>query len=40
MANILVVDDDAQIRALLQRALERDGHRVTAAACGAEVDAR
>ena len=39
MANILVVDDDAQIRALLQTALERDGHHIMAAACGAEVDA-
>ena len=37
MADILVVDDDAQIRELLQKALERDGHRVAAAASGAEV---
>ena len=38
MASILVVDDDAQIRELLAQALSRDGHRVAAAACGAEVD--
>ncbi len=28
MANILIVDDDADMRALLKTALERDGHRV------------
>ena len=34
MANILVVDDDAQLRALLKTALERDGHAVTVCADG------
>lgn len=38
MANILVVDDDADLRALLQSALERDGHRVTALEGGAQAD--
>lgn len=37
MANILAVDDDADVRALLTTALERDGHRVTALSCGAAV---
>lgn len=39
MANILVVDDDADLRALLKTALERDGHRVAALACGTAVTA-
>ena len=29
MAHILAVDDDADLRALLKTALERDGHQVT-----------
>lgn len=37
MANILAVDDDADLRALLTAALERDGHRVTALASGQAV---
>lgn len=37
MARLLVVDDDAQLRALLCEALGRDGHAVTALSCGAEV---
>ena len=37
MAHILVVDDDADMRALVRGALERDGHAVTALACGAQV---
>lgn len=37
MANILAVDDDADLRALLTAALQRDGHRVTALAEGAAV---
>ena len=36
MAHILVVDD-ADMRALVRGALERDGHAVTALACGAQV---
>ena len=34
MSAVLVVDDDADIRTLLQIALERDGHRVEAASGG------
>ncbi len=37
MANILAVDDDADVRALLKTALERDGHCVTALDSGAQV---
>ena len=37
MANILAVDDDADVRALLKAALERDGHRVTALDSGKQV---
>lgn len=34
---LLVVDDDEEVRALLVRALERDGHEVTAAASAREA---
>ena len=34
MAYILVIDDDDQIRALLQQVLERAGHKVVSAADG------
>ena len=34
VAQVLVVDDDADIRTLLQIALERDGHHVDAASGG------
>ena len=37
MAKLLVVDDDAQLRALLCAALERDRHVVKALSSGAEV---
>lgn len=37
MANILSVDDDADVRSLLAAALERDGHLVRALASGSEV---
>lgn len=37
MANILVVDDDADLRALLRTALARDGHLVTALISGSDV---
>lgn len=37
MANILAVDDDRAIGALLQTALERDGHRVHICTAGAQV---
>jgi CheY-like chemotaxis protein len=36
MTDVLVVDDDPDIRTLLQIALEHDGHRVEAAASGTE----
>ena len=39
MAPILAVDDDADLRALLKTALERDGHQVTALPGGAAVTA-
>lgn len=39
MAHILAVDDDADLRALLKTALERDGHQVTALPGGAVVTA-
>jgi DNA-binding response OmpR family regulator len=34
MANILVVDDEKQIRLMLRRMLEREGHKVTEAPDG------
>lgn len=34
MARILVIDDDAQVRAMVTRFLERGGHEVTAAVDG------
>jgi len=37
MANILVVDDDASVRAILARTLLRGGHRITEAASGTEA---
>ncbi len=37
MAHILVVDDEADVRTLIQTALERDGHQVHALAGGAEL---
>lgn len=37
MAHILVVDDEADVRALIQRALERDGHQVCALQGGEEL---
>lgn len=37
MANILVVDDEADLRQLVKTALERDGHRVRALAAGSQV---
>lgn len=37
MAHILAVDDDADLRALVKTALERDGHQVTVLARGGEV---
>ncbi len=36
MAHILVIDDDTQIRLMITLALERDGHKVTAAGDGEE----
>ena len=39
MAHILAVDDDADLRALLKTALERDGHQVTALPSGGAVTA-
>ncbi|MGN0976228.1 MAG: response regulator transcription factor [Gemmiger sp.] len=38
MANLLVVDDDADLRALLKTALERDGHTVLTLARGDAAD--
>jgi CheY-like chemotaxis protein len=37
MAKILIAEDDAAIRELLVRALDEDGHELTAAADGAEA---
>src|SRR4051794_1523597 len=37
MANILVVDDDGQIRLLVRAFLEAEGHRVTEVADGLEA---
>lgn len=37
MANILLVDDEEPVRALLKRGLEMDGHAVTAAENGADA---
>ena len=37
MANILAVDDEEDVRALLQAALARDGHTVKTLASGAAV---
>jgi CheY-like chemotaxis protein len=37
MASILVVDDDADIRALIEAVLETDGHEITLAADGKEA---
>lgn len=39
MANILAVDDDREIRSLLQTALQRDGHQVRTCGSGVEVNA-
>lgn len=39
MANILAVDDDEELRALLKIALERDGHRVTTLSAGIQLQA-
>ena len=40
MANLLVVDDDADLCALLRTALERDGHTVATLPRGALVTER
>ncbi len=37
MAHILIVDDEADVRALIQTALERDGHQICALQSGKEV---
>ena len=37
MAHIIAVDDDADLRALLKTALERDGHQVTVLSSGGEI---
>jgi CheY-like chemotaxis protein len=37
MARILVIDDDAQIRQVLERILEREGHHVVCAPNGKEA---
>ncbi|WP_343210418.1 response regulator transcription factor [Anaerolentibacter hominis] len=39
MANILAIDDDADMRGLLEKALERDGHAVKVLAAGSDVTA-
>ncbi len=39
MAHILVVDDDADMRALVRGALERDGHAVNGAGMRSAGDA-
>lgn len=39
MANILAIDDDADVRSLLTAALERDGHMVKALSAGSVVTA-
>jgi CheY-like chemotaxis protein len=36
MARILIIDDDAGVRGVLKMMLERAGHEVAAATCGAE----
>ncbi len=36
MARILIIDDEAELRAMLRRMLERAGHEVTEAANGAQ----
>jgi DNA-binding response OmpR family regulator len=36
MANVLVIDDEAQIRRMLRKALEREGYKVMDAADGSE----
>lgn len=38
MANILIIDDESGICALVKRVLEKDGHRVSVAASPKEVD--
>lgn len=38
MAHILAVDDEAELRALLKAALEREGHQVLCLACGAQIE--
>lgn len=37
MAHIIAADDDADLRALLKTALERDGHQVTVLSSGGEI---
>ena len=39
MANILAIDDDADVRDLLKKALERDGHIVSTLRAGSDVTA-
>ena len=36
MAHVLVIDDDADVRWVISRAVQADGHRVTEAADGSE----
>ena len=38
MAHIIAADDDADLRALLKTALERDGHQVTVLSSGEEIE--